>query len=179
MPKAEEIVLRSSLSAEECLKRLQDSTDPGSRTIFSLSGYSGSKSFLVKFKGNQFRLWKRRFYRNDFAPNFYGTVSSENQGTCITGQFDMERKLKWIFPACFVLFSLEVIATNLPVSENAWTDIIVLLTVVTLGVVVPKFGRLANRGDEKVIEEFLETTLEAHPENQFTVSQRTIENRSL
>ena len=72
MAKTEPIVLQSSLGIDECLKRIQDSADPGKRTLFSLSGYKGSKPLLVRFEGNQFRLWKRRYYRNDFSPYFYG-----------------------------------------------------------------------------------------------------------
>ena len=72
----------------------EESTDPGQRTLFSLSGYKGSKPLLVKFEGNQFKLWKRRYYRNDFSPYFYGTLSPENQGTRIQGYFDIDRWMK-------------------------------------------------------------------------------------
>ena len=73
MAKPENIVLHSAIPPDECLRRIEASTDPGNRTLFSLSGYKGSKPLLVKFDGNQFKLWKRRYYRNDFAPYFFGT----------------------------------------------------------------------------------------------------------
>jgi hypothetical protein len=185
MPKPKEIVLRSSLATEECIRRIQDATDPGQRTLFSLSGYKGSKLLLVKFKGNQFKVWKRRYYRNDFSPYFYGNLSSEGQGTRIEGHFDMDRWVKifmriWlgllIVPSAAVFIS----TLNRPNRDNAWIGVAIPLGLAAFGIILPNFGRWLGRNEEKYIKEFLETTLLAQPgESQFAVSQRVIENRPL
>src|SRR5579863_10616040 len=94
MGKNKIIMLQSDFSAEDCLRRLLEGTDVAKRTIFSLSGYKGSNSVLSKFDGDRFRIWKRRYYRNDFAPVFFGALSAEGQGTRIEGHFDMNPWVK-------------------------------------------------------------------------------------
>jgi len=185
MPKTEIIALHSSLPSDECIRRIQESTDPGDRTIFSLSGYKGSRPLLLKFSGNQFTLWKRRYYRNDFAPYFFGTLSPENQGTRLEGHFDMNRWVKifmriWIIFA--IMFTLPVVFAMLSrtIQGNAWAGILIPIGLVAFGIFLPKFGRWMGKGEEKLMTEFLETTLAAKPmESQFTVSQRVIENTPL
>jgi hypothetical protein len=185
MAKPEIIILRSDLAPDECMRRIEASTEPGSRTIFSLSGYKGSKPLLVKFEGNQFALWKRRYYRNDFAPYFFGTLSPDNQGTRLEGHFDMNRWTKifmriWI--AFALLFSVPVLFAMLsrPIQGNAWVGILFPIGFILFGIFLPKFGRWLGRSEEKFMVEFLEATLAAQPvESQFTVSQRVIENTPL
>jgi hypothetical protein len=185
MPKTENIVLHSSLAPDECIRRIQASTDPGDRAIFSLSGYKGSKPLLVKLDGNRFVLWKRRYYRNDFAPYLFGTLSQDNQGTRLEGHFDMNRWVKifmkiWI--AFAVLTSLPVLFATLngPVRENAWVGVAVPIGLIAFGIILPKFGRWLGKNEEKFMTEFLETTLAAQPaESRFIVSQRVIENTPL
>lgn len=185
MAKTEPIVLQSSLGIDECLKRIQDSADPGKRTLFSLSGYAGSKPLLVRFEGNQFKLWKRRYYRNDFSPYFYGSVSPDNHGTRIEGHFDMDRWVKifmgiWLGFVALSVLPVAAVSLSHPDRENAWVGVAIPLGLLAFGFVMPKFGRWLGRNEEKYIREFLQTTLLAQPsESQFTVSQRVIENRPL
>jgi hypothetical protein len=185
MNKPEKLVLQTALPPDECIRRIEASTDPGNRTIFSLSGYKGSKPLLVKFDGNQFKLWKRRYYRNDFAPYFFGTLSPDNRGTHLEGYFDMDRWVKifmriWI--AFAVLFTVPIFfaTLNRPSRVNGWIGIVIPLGFVIFGTLLPKFGRWMGRGEEKFMREFLQTTLVAQPvESQFTVSQRAVENTPL
>jgi hypothetical protein len=185
MAKPEKIVLNTDFAPDECIRRIEASADPGNRTIFSLSGYKGAKPLLVKFSGNQFVLWKRRYYRNDFAPYFFGTLSPDSKGTRLEGYFDMNRWAKifmriWI--AFAILFSLPVIFAILsrPIQGNAWLGILIPIGFVLFGIFLPKFGRWMGRGEERFMRDFLQTTLAAQPaESQFTVSQRVIENTPL
>jgi hypothetical protein len=185
MPRPEQIVLRSNLSSEECIQRLQNSTDPGSRTLFSLSGYKGSKDLLIKFNGNQFKLWKRRYYRNDFSPYFYGTISPDNQGTRIEGHFGMDRLVKifmgiWLGFVTLSVLPVAFVSFSHPNRDNSWIGVAIPFGLLAFGILMPQFGRWLGRNEEKYIREFLKTTLLAHPdENQFSVSQRVIENRPL
>jgi hypothetical protein len=185
MAKPENIVLHSAIPPDECIRRIEASTDPGSRSVFSLSGYKGSKPLLVKFDGDQFKLWKRRYYRNDFAPYFFGTLSPDNQGTRLEGYFDMDRWVKifmkiWIAFAALFTVPVFFATLNRPDRANGWIGIVIPIGFVLFGIVLPKFGRWTGRGEEKFMREFLQTTLAAQPvESQFTVSQRVIENTPL
>jgi hypothetical protein len=185
MAKPENIVLHSALSPDECVRRIEASTDPAIWTIFSLSGYDGSKPLLVKFDGRKFKLWKRRYYRNDFAPYFFGTLSPHNQGARLEGHFGVDRWVKiftrtWI--AFAVLFTLPIFfaTLNRTIRGNDWAGILIPIGFVLFGVFLPKFGRLMGRGEEQFMREYLQNTLAALPvESQFTVSQRVIENTPL
>ena len=185
MAKPEKLVLHTDLALDECIRRIEASTDPGNRTIFSLSGYKGSKPLLVKFNANQFVLWKRRYYRNDFAPYLFGTVLPDDKGSRLEGHFDMNLWVKifmriWI--AFAVVFIVPIFFATLTQSTrgNAWVGVIVPIGFVIFGLLLPKFGRWMGRGEEKLMREFLQNTLAAQPvESQFTVSQRVIENKPL
>jgi hypothetical protein len=185
MPKPEEIVLQTNLAPEECIRRIQESTDPGQRTLFSFSGYKGSKRLLLKFDGNQFVLWKRRYYRNDFSPYFYGTLSPENQGTRIQGHFDISRWTKIfmrIWLGGVILFTLPVLIATLRQTSHgdAWVGVAVPIGLIAFGILMPNFGRWLGGNEEKYIKDFLATTLLAQPtENEVIVSQRIIDNRPL
>lgn len=185
MPKPEEIALQSNLAVEECVRRIEQSADIGQRTIFSLSGYKGSKPLLVKFNGNQFRLWKRRYYRNDFAPYFFGTFSPDSQGARLVGHFAMDHWVKIfirIWLAFAIVLSLPVLIATLSRTNqgSAWVGVLVPLGLVLFGIFLPKFGRWMGKGEEKFIREYLQNTLSAQPiESQFTVSQRVVENTPL
>jgi len=185
MGKRETFTLRSDFPVEDCLRRLSEGSDVGQRTIFSLSSYKGSKRVLSKFEGNGFRLWKRRTYRNDFAPIFFGAASSERQGTRIEGRFDVDPLVK-IFMGIWLGFVI-VIGTGLFISAllgkiqgDARVGLIIPPAMVGFGLLMPQFGRFIGRGEEKSLREFLQTTLAATQEDSsFVISQRTIENKPL
>jgi len=186
MPKTNTIVLRTDLSAEECLRRLGEATDPGKRSIFGLSGYKGSKPVLATFEGNQFKLWKRIYYRNDFRPYFYGTLVPQDRGCRIEGYFDVDRWMKsflWFWLALVVLMSIPpafIAAMFQPIRGNAWIDAIVPFGLILFGMLLPKFGRWIARDQEPFLKEFIEATLTATPEaGSVVVSQRVINNTPL
>lgn len=185
MAKPENVVLHSDLPREECLRRLVASTDAGERTIFSLSGYKGSKPLLLKVNGDQFVLWKRRYYRNDFSPYFFGTLSPDNQGTRLEGNFDMNRWVKifmrfWIGFVILIALPLWSAALKGTIQGDPKVAVLVPIGMLLFGIFLPNVGRWIGRGEERFIKNFLETTLETRTaENQFTVSQRVIENRPL
>jgi len=184
MAKTNTIVLRTELSAEECLRRLREATDVA-KWGFSLSGYRGSKPVLAKFDGNRFKLWKRIYYRNDFRPYFYGTVLAQDRGNRIEGYFDVDRWVKifmriWltfaILPSIPVFFK----SVSRPIRGDAWVGAIVPIGLILFGIFLPKFGRWIGRGQETFLKEFLETTLAATPDaGSIIVSQRVVDNTPL
>ena len=77
------VLLHSALAPATLLDALRRSIDSEQRTLFSLSGYKGDRPVLGEVRENAFRLQKRRYSRNDFAGQFYGTVVSEAGGSRI------------------------------------------------------------------------------------------------
>ena len=141
-------------------------------TLFSISGYNGHRPVLGKFSERTFRLQKRRYWRNDFAPYFYGQIQSESGGTKIEGYFDVARWVKlfmriWLVGAAvlgapiFVLTLLDIAAGSHHVSGDTWVGLLVPPALVTFGILLPKLGRLLGRSAERTILEHLQNTLEA------------------
>src|ERR1700686_3413487 len=87
------IILHSSMSPAAVADALRRSIDEERRTLFSFSGYKGDQLVLGEVLGNKFRLQKRRYWRNDFAPYFYGEVQPEPGGTRIEGRFGLS---EWV-----------------------------------------------------------------------------------
>jgi len=182
MAKRSTISLRTDLSVEECLRRLRANSDIGEWTIFSLSGYKGTKPVLSKFDDYNFRLWKRRYYRNAFAPFFFGTLLREERGTHVEGRFGMQPFTKifliiWVTLAAAM--SLPVLVSTLahPTGGDDWVGIVVPVALVGGGILVPKFGQLIGKGEEKYLRGFLEATLEARTDDTgLSLSARTVEN---
>jgi hypothetical protein len=185
MPGRKSIALRTDLSVDECLRRLREGTDIGIRTIFSLSGYKGKNPVLSRSEGDKFRLWKRKYYRNDFAPVFFGSVTREEPGSRIEGRFEMEPLVKK-----FMIFWLAVVGLGgltTVYSEfahhharDARQEAALVGAMLLFGLLLPQFGRLIGLGQEKFLREFLETMLEARRANpELPLSASAIENKPL
>ena len=91
------IVLHSAMSPDSVVARLRDSVDERRRTLFSLSGYKGRGPIIGKVDERTFRLQKRRYWHNDFAPFFYGQISSEGNGSRIDGYFGHSSTCKVVY----------------------------------------------------------------------------------
>jgi hypothetical protein len=180
MTKRNGIALRTDLSVEECLRRLREASDLGERTMFSFSGYKGSKRVLSKFKGNEFKLWKRRYYRNSFAPFFFGTLSPEERGTHLEGRFGMDPLAKIFVFAWVSLLVLGSLREWREALAGQWHDALVIIGMMLFGVLLPQTGKLIGRGEEKYLRQFVETTLAARTDDSgLVLSPRTIENTPL
>ncbi|TMQ54627.1 MAG: hypothetical protein E6K74_05470 [Candidatus Eisenbacteria bacterium] len=130
------MTLRTEIPIEECRARLAAGVDV-ERLAFSWSGHAGSKPILGKFSETGFRLQKRRYYRNEFAPFFYGRFVSAYRGTVIEGEFRMHP-----FVRAFIVI---------------WFSFLV-----AFGVALVMFGRWLGRGEERAIAAFLKSTFEAN-----------------
>lgn len=171
MPQAPSVFLQSTLSVEQFIVRLRETTDEQHRTLFSFSGYRGSKPILSRIDGHDFQLQKRRYYRNDFAPNFYGVIVPWGSGARIEGRFGPPRWAQ-IFLRIWVAF---VIAVSVPVCVssmldaqrhrgNAYIGLLISLVMILAGSLAPRFGDWLGRNEKKFILQFLENTLAARPE---------------
>lgn len=165
--------LHTDFDTETCRNRLTESIDPERRTIFSFSGYKGSKPVIGWIKGSKFSLHKRRYYRNDFAPQFYGNIQRNERGTVIEGYFDMPSWTKlfmriWLGGA--ILLGIPIFLSTLwnfqstsHAQDGFLVGLLVPPTLVLFGALLPKFGLWLGRYEEQYILEFLQTTLMASP----------------
>ena len=170
------VLLHSALAPATLLDALRRSIDPAQRTLFSLSGYKGERPVLGEVRENTFRLQKRRYSRNDFAGQFYGTVVSETGGSRIQGYFDAPRWARYLMrfwlafavlcgAPIFVLTVLDVLNGSQHTTGDTWVGLIVPPALILFGTVLPKIGRAFGRGDRKFMLDFLQQTVAARVED--------------
>jgi hypothetical protein len=185
MGKTHTIALKTDLGVEECLGRLSDATDSPKLTLFSRSGYLGSKPVMAKIDGKKIKLWKRRYYRNSFAPFFFGTISPQAQGSLIEGHFGMDPFVKafmvfWLGSVLVACVSVLIATLSHPFHARDLPAFIIPPGMIIFGIALPKIGSWMARSEDKYLREFLETTLAAQPsELAFALSGRVIENKPL
>ncbi len=168
------IVLQSTLSVDQCLERLRSNTDEQRRTLFSFSGYRGKNPVLSRIQGDKIQLQKRRYYRNDFAPNFYGSIQPWGSAARIAGYFGPPR---WtviflrVWLGAAMLFTLPVAWVSLRRMLNGGFDPSVTMGVgmplffLAFAFLLPRFGDWLGRNEKTFLLEFLETTLAAKRED--------------
>ncbi len=151
------------LPVEECNARLRAGIDP-ERLAFSWSGFAGSKPILGKVRDSGFRLRKRRYYKNDLAPFFYGRFVPEGSSTRIEGEFKMHPVARVFVIVWFSFLACLFVIASIPfVKGRQDADVGTLLASIGLaafGIVLIKFGRWLARGEGRAIVAFLESTLE-------------------
>ena len=156
------------ISTESCQTKLALAADQEHYAL-SLSGYRGSLPILFRIKGNRFRLQKRRYYRNSFAPFFYGQFVASNHLTKIEGSFKMHPLAKWAItiwcavPISIALFALAAAITGSQASSAKLAYTIQFTScMLLLGVGMVMFGRWLGRSEEKDMIDFLKSTFDAH-----------------
>jgi hypothetical protein len=168
-------VLHSALTPDAVADALRRSIDEQRWTPFSLSGYKGNLPLLGEVGENTFKILKRTYYRNDFAGHLYAQFAPEPGGTRIDGYFDYPpwaRYFMWIWLAFAVLVgtpmfvgTLSDVVRNSPyTSGDKWVGLIVPPVLVLFGTVLPKFGRLLGKRDERFMLEHIQNILAARIE---------------
>jgi hypothetical protein len=169
------VVFHSSLAPVTAADALRRAIDEERWTIFSMSGYKGDRPVLGEVSENKFRLRRRRCWRNDFAPHFYGRFHSERGGTRIEGYFGLS---SWVMTfmrlwlgfvvlcggLIFVLTILDLTTQSHFVSGDRWVGITVFPALLAFGILLPRVGRLLAKSDERIISEYLQHTLAARIE---------------
>jgi len=162
------MTLRTRIPIEECKARLASNVD-AERLGLSWSGYSGSRPILGKLRDNSFRLQKRRYYRNSFAPFFFGRFVASDGGTLIEGEFRMHPFVKvfmivWFsFLGVFALIMLiSAFARRADVQGSAVLGLMMPAGMAAFGVALVKFGKWLGRNEETAIIAFLKSTLETN-----------------
>jgi hypothetical protein len=152
---------------EECKARLAACVDV-ERLAFSWSGYAGSKPMLGKLRDTNFRLQRRRFYRNSFAPFYYGRFVAAGRDTKIEGELRMRTDVKifmvvWFsfLAVVFLIMAVTVLAGRANAQNNPALGIVIPAGMAVFGVALIKFGRWLGRGEERDIVAFLKSTFGA------------------
>jgi hypothetical protein len=158
------IALQSHLSPSDCQARLSNAVDPV-RLGFTRSGFSGDKPILGTFANSYFRLQARRYYRNSFAPFFYGRFLPDERGTLIQGQFRLHpcARLFMIFWFGFIAFFI-IFAVRAPGRFDAARVVFFVLgplTMAAFGYGLLKFSWWLARDEKKDIIAVLKKTLQA------------------
>jgi hypothetical protein len=173
MGKARIILMESTLSTEQCWQRLRTQTDEQRRALFALSGYAGERPVLSRIEGDQFQLQKRRYYRNDFAPNFYGTIRAWGNTARVEGHFGPPRWVMrfWkIWLAAAVVFTLPpivIVLQKLPRDIpriSMLAGLLAPLSLIALGLLLPRFGEWLGRNEKIFLLQFMETMFSAKTE---------------
>jgi hypothetical protein len=167
--------LHTGFDSDECRRRLVESVDPERRTIFSLSGYKGSKPVIGWLDGYQFFLHKRRYWpsRNDFAPQCYGNFVAQEKGTIIECYFDATEWAKWfvkfwlVFASLlampiFIISLISLIKSGDYYDGSQYIGLVAPVAMVLFGIYLPKAFLEMGRGEEDFILEFLRITLNAY-----------------
>jgi len=159
--------LRAPIPIEECRARLATAVD-AERFAFSWSGYAGDKPILGKIRDAGFRLQRRRFYHNSFAPFFYGQFVPSGRETLIEGAFRIRTDVKFamslwsVILACLTVAMLVQEISRRGGFNGDWASVLLVPAGMTLfGVALVKFGRWLGRGEERAIVAFLKTTFDA------------------
>jgi hypothetical protein len=135
---------------------------------FLPSGYAGSRPILGTIGQDTFKLQKRQFYRNSFAPQFYGHLRPWEHGTILEGEFKMHPSVRVFMLVWFSFLALFIIIAlvSLTVSPKGVHDssgglLVIPIGLEVFGVALVIFGQRLARGEQGEIEAFLRSTLEA------------------
>ncbi len=168
-------VLHSPFTPIAVAAALRRSIDEEHRTLFSLSGYQGDNPLLGEVGDNAFRVQKRKYYRNDFAGQFYAHFAPEVGGTRIEGYFDSPRWARyfmrlWLAFAAlggapiFVRTMIDIETGSHHMSGDKWVGLVAPIALVLGGTVLQKVGRQLGKSNERVILRMVQTTLAARME---------------
>jgi hypothetical protein len=149
------LFVRSSLPAEDLLRLLGEDVDLERLALVSFSGYAGERPIIARFFGSQFRMHRRRHYRNGFAPFLYGEVKATSEGSEISGEFRLPAFTRIVMALWFAL----VLADSVGLAMSSHADARALLTAFAMPLVggaMAFLGRYIAHHDPAFIRRYLE-----------------------
>jgi hypothetical protein len=169
-----DFVLRSDYSPDACLARLAEQIDIDQLTLFSLSGYRGSKPILGRIAGNEFRLHKRRSWHNSFGPVLYGRVAADGRGTTIEAYWDVLRSTRismriWLIFAAligtpiFLRSVMQLLDGRTRMVGELWVVLVVPPAMILFGLLLPEWGALLSFHERRQVLKMLQRALAAGP----------------
>ena len=170
------LVFHSALTPAVLRDTLSRTIDQEQWTPFLLSGFRGERPLLGEVGEDTFRLRKRRYYRNDFARQFYARIMPEQGGTRIEAYFDTPRVTRyfmrvWLAGAVligtpiFIMTALDVSAGSHNMTGDLWVGLVVPPALILWGTFLPRIGWLFSRSEERFILQYVQGTLVARVED--------------
>jgi hypothetical protein len=167
-PKQLDLLLRSDYDPQACFARLAGQIDVQKRTLFSFSGFRGSKPVIGFISGNEFSLQKRRFWRNDFAPVLYARLLPAMKGALIEGYFDFRTEVLlfmriWLILATLVGVPIVLVSLRRAMAgdSDAWMGVGIPIGLIAWGFVLPKIGKFFGASERDYLSRFVEQALAA------------------
>jgi len=166
------VILRTDYSPESSRARISEQMDLDRRAIFSLSGYQGKNRVLGRFLDFEFRLHKRRYWRNDFAPVLYGRLVAESRGTLVEMYWGIQRWPRifmriWLTFAAligvpmFVVSLWQLMTGKQAVKGDLYINLLVPPGMLLFGMMLPRVGMALGFREKRFLVEFLERVLVA------------------
>jgi hypothetical protein len=165
-----DIILRSNYPPKTCLASLAEKMDIDRWTLFSLSGYGGNKPTLGRIEGNEFRLHKRRYWHNSFAPVLFGRVTEDGRGTVVEAYW-----ATWRGPRVFIRIWLglaiilgtpiflasvrDAIRFQSSAHDDLWIGLVVPIGLVLWGFLFPLLGAALGTHEKEPVLRLLEQTI--------------------
>ena len=164
------LVFHSVLTPTILRDTLSRTIDQEQWTLFSLSNFRGERPLLGEIGEDTFRLRKRRYYRNDFARQFYARFTPEAGGTRIESYFDVPRLARFFMRAwltgavligtpIFLMSLLDLTTSSHYMTGDLWVGLVVPPALVLFGTFAPKVGQFLSRGEERYILQYVQETL--------------------
>ena len=166
------MTLRTDYPPETYRARITDQIDFDRRSIFSFSGYRGKSPVLGRFSGFEFRLHKRRYWRNDFAPVLYGRLVPESRGTRVETYWGIQRWSRIFMRIWLAFVSLiglpiflaslrQLITGKQSVQGDLYVGLLVPPGMLLFGMLLPKLGFILGFREKQFLLDFLEPVLVA------------------
>jgi len=167
-----DLALRSDFDPAACVLRLSAEFDIDQLTLLSFSGYRGGKPIVGRIVGQEFRLHKRRYWHNDFAPVLYGRMIPWGKGTHIEAYWNMRRLVRISLRIWLIFVSLisapilvqtlgELLRGASPWRGNLWVGLLVPIALPMWGLLMPHIGAALSSREKPVIVQTLQRALVA------------------
>lgn len=158
--------MRTKLFLADCRTRLGSGTDLGGMALTWDAPVPGG--VLGEFRGPEFRLHTKKYYKNSFSPFFYGKLAEVDGGTVVEGSFRLHpfiRLFLLFWFAFLVIFGTSAIIAPAPLHPASGIPRVWfyagLAVLAVVGVAFVQLGQWLARGDREVIHSYLKSTLEA------------------
>lgn len=156
--------IQSRLSVDQCIAELKRLTI--NDTLFGAM-FVPDRSVICKISGLKFRLREKRSYGNAFAPHFFGSLTPNDSGTEIAGDFRIHPVPKAFLVFWFgflALFTVQMLVKEFQhqgghsASGNSALMFVAPLGMMAFGYGLICFCRWAARNEQVRITQFLEAT---------------------
>ena len=165
-----DLILDSNFDTKACVENLAALFDEDEFSLFSLTGYRGAKPLIGRVVGSEFRLHKRRQWRNGFGPVLYGRIVPVGGGTQIQAYWGFLRRARiylliWLVFAA--LISVPLITDTIVQSvhgrslteNNRWLLLVVPFALLAWGFVLPYVGGLLSASEKPIILDALKRAI--------------------